>query len=99
MLIVHRQRGTVPYQVGSDPIPRRRPAPPGRQPRLIASGGVERTQRGLTMACYRDLHPCPYFGAALAPHLVAVGWLGMEMEYTRGAVDAAFREKLCSLVA
>src|SRR5207249_9512461 len=40
----------------------------------------------------------PYFGEECAAQLVAVAWLGRERDYARGPVDAAFMEKLASLL-
>jgi hypothetical protein len=46
------------------------------------------------MAYYRDLDPCTYLYLENDDPPVAIGWLGEDRDYPRGAVDAKFFERL-----
>ena len=49
---------------------------------------------GASMAYYRDLDRCTYFGLENYESLVAVGWLDDGHDYPRGRVDRQFFERL-----
>ena len=51
------------------------------------------------MTTYEDLSPLTYFGDQHGSYLRAVGWLGSELEFARGAVSREFYDRLRELMA
>jgi hypothetical protein len=50
------------------------------------------------MAWYADLAPCDYFGPAIAPRLLAVGWLEPGHPFSTGDVAEEVFDRLCVLL-
>ncbi len=50
------------------------------------------------MATLEDLKPCEYLPIPPTSSVLAVGWLGLDQQYSTGKVSVDFFRKLCNLI-